>query len=84
MQIRRGRILLLVNAISGFYGRILLLTIVGIWRNKDDSKRGSTGMDHAVAMLAAREIYEVINFKIVSLRIGHGAKDWGFEGEGEI
>jgi hypothetical protein len=33
-------------------------------------------------MLAAMEIYEAINFKIVSLRIGDGAKDWEFEGEG--
>jgi hypothetical protein len=58
--------------------------MTGIWRNRDDSKRGSIGKDHAVAMLAAREIYEVINFKIVSLKIGNGAVDWEFEGEGEI
>jgi len=79
---RKAKISLLVwNHISSIHW-ILADYLKGIWRNKEDSKRGSSGKDHRVAMLAAMEIYEAINFKIVSLRIGDGAKDWEFEGEG--
>lgn len=57
---------------------ILLTILQGIWRSREDAKRGGAGAGHARAMMAARTLYEHFDFVRFALTIEDGFTGWHF------
>ena len=52
---------------------------LGIWRNREDARAGGRGPWHAQARMAAKEMYEKIDFSVHKLIIEEGANGWRLE-----
>jgi len=48
----------------------------GLWRNREDARRGGTGPWHKKARLAAKELYENIEFTTWEFVIEDGVSGW--------
>jgi hypothetical protein len=51
----------------------------GLWRNHEDAVAGGGGPWHKQARMAAREMYERIDFHVHKLVVEDGATSWTLE-----
>ena len=56
--------------------RYMLTWNAGIWRNREDARAGGRGPWHGKARLAAKEMYENIDFNVHKLVVEEGASSW--------
>jgi hypothetical protein len=50
--------------------------VPGIWRNREDARKGGQGPWHARARAAGTKMYEQILFITLGLNIGDGVGSW--------
>ena len=55
-----------------------MLISTGIWRSKDDAKRGGSGPWHKQARDSAKDLYEQIVFTTLELVVDDGVGSWVF------
>ena len=55
-----------------------MLTLIGLWRNKEDAFNGSQGPQHKQARAIIPSMYEDISVKGFHLSIGDNVAEWDF------
>lgn len=54
--------------------------MIGVWRSREDARKGGSGPWHRRARGAAREMYERIEFTTLKLVVGEDEEgNWGWE-----